>query len=113
MDKCKGGEDTRTTSITGRLSGRGRESYKRKMVGYRLRISQEIKRKISSLRQFLSLLSFLYVVSEALTKHFALIQRLKTIALLNVMTKCRNVSYENHEVPAQQAQMFDIPKLKS
>ena len=101
MDKCKGGEDTSRLSITGRLSGRGRESYKRRMDGYRLRISQEIKRKIRDLRQFLSLLSFLYVVSEALTKHFALTQRLKTIALLNVMTKCRNVSYKIHEVPAQ------------
>ena len=97
MDKCKGGEDTSRLSITERLSGRGRESYKRRM---RLRIYREIKLKISNLRQFLSLLSFLYVVSEALTKHFALLQRLKTIALLNVMTKCRNVSYENHEVPA-------------
>jgi len=54
MDKCKGGEDTRRTSITGRLSWRGRESYKRKMVGYKLKIAQEIKRKISNLRQFLS-----------------------------------------------------------
>jgi len=35
MDKCKGGKDTKRTSITGRLSRRGHESYKRKMVGYR------------------------------------------------------------------------------
>lgn len=95
---CIGGEDTRRKATTGRLSGRGRESTD---GGYTWRNASE-KMSISNIfninmKQFLSLISFLHLVPEALIKHFALIQRLKIIASLNEMAKCRKYSYEKHE----------------
>jgi len=47
-----------------------------------------------------------HLVPEALIKHFALIQRLKIIALMNIMAKCMNISYKKYEVIALKAQMF-------
>merc|ERR1712110_165043 len=35
MDKCRGGENIKRTSITGRLSWRGRESYKLQLKFWR------------------------------------------------------------------------------
>jgi len=96
---CKGGEDTRRKAITGWLSGRGRESNERRKVWFRWRNSQEEMQ--INLKQFLLLLSFMHLVSEALIKHFAIIQRLKIIASMNKMAKCRNISYKKHEVSAQ------------
>jgi len=84
------GEEGRRKAITGRLSGRGRESNERRNHSYRWRNAQE-KITINSnifkidLEQFLLILSFLHLVPEALIKHFALIQRLKIIASMNEM----------------------------
>ena len=91
MAQCKGGDDTRREAITGRLSGRGRESIKRKMMCFRWRNAQKRRLFYIDRKQFLLSLSFLYLVSDALFKHFVLIQRLKIITSLNDMTKCKNI----------------------
>jgi len=94
---CRGGEDTRRTAITGWLSGRGRESNDRGKVRWR---NSKSEMQIN-FKQILLLLSFLHLVSDASIKHFGIIQRLKIIASMNALTKCRNISYKNHEVSAQ------------
>ena len=91
---CIGGEDTRRKATTGRLSGRGRESTD---GGYRWRNASEKMSISCNMEQFLSLPFFLHLVPEALFKHFALIQRLKIIASINEMAKCRKCLNEKHE----------------
>jgi len=115
MAVCRGGEDTRREAISGRLSGRGRESYERRKYSYRWRNVLAMLPKLfnSNSSQLMSSLSFLYLVFFALLKHFALIQRSKIITSLNDVTKCKNISYEINEVSPLEALMFDFPPLRS